>query len=123
MIETMKKTTNFLLVGLVTFIVDYGILVILESKLGMYYLIANTISFTLAVITNYYLSISFVFGKENTKDNFITFIIISIIGLIISEILMGIGVEYLNIHYTIVKMFSTVIVMIYNFISKSMMLE
>ena len=61
--------------------------------------------------------------KKNEKTNFIIFIVLSIVGLIITEIIMWLGSDVMGISYLIVKIVATAIVMIFNFITRKMFLE
>ena len=49
--------------------------------------------------------------------------IFSIIGLILTEVIMFIGTDIININYLIVKIVATAIVMVFNFITRKMFLE
>ena len=60
---------------------------------------------------------------KSKKQNFIIFIIFSIIGLILTEIIMYIGSDVLKISYLIVKIVATAIVMVFNFVTRKIFLE
>lgn len=84
------------------------------------------IAFSVSVVFNYILSIKWVFDvdKEKSKSkNFILFIIFSIIGLILTEVIMHVGVKMLDFNYLIVKIVATAIVMVFNFITRKIFLE
>ena len=86
---------------------------------------SSVISFSVSVIFNYILSTKWVFDtkkKQGIKE-FIIFIVLSLIGLGINQIIMYLGINKINIYYMIVKLFATVIVMIYNFITRKIFLE
>ena len=61
--------------------------------------------------------------KGNNLKNFSLFIVLSVIGLGINQLLMWIGVEILGIYYMISKIIATGIVMLYNFITRKVILE
>lgn len=115
---------KFGFVGGTAFLIDAGVLLLL-SKLGINYLISNVISFTISVIYNYVLSMKFVFDvkNNNTTQNFLQFIILSIIGLGLNEFIMKICVDNISINLLFSKIIATGIVMIYNFISRKLLLE
>ncbi len=121
----VKQILKFGVVGVVAFLIDYGLLYILTEFIGIYYLISAIISFTVSVIVNYIMSIKWVFdvNKKQGVKEFIIFIILSIIGLIINEIIMYMMVNLVNIHYMISKLFSTGIVMVYNFVTRKIFIE
>ena len=90
------------------------------------FVISAGIAFTISVIFNYIASIKWVFDVNKEKDprkNFIMFIILSIVGLILTEIIMWFGTDILKIHYLIVKIVATAIVMVFNFVTRKMFLE
>ena len=94
--------------------------------LKIHYLISGTISFSVSVVYNYILSIFWVFdaNKSNKKtQEFIVFIVLSIIGFGINQLLMYLLVDWLTIYYMISKIITTVIVMVYNFITRKLFLE
>lgn len=121
----LKQIFRFGIVGIIAFIIDYTLLYIFTDILGINYLISSGLSFIISVIFNYVASIKYVFNtghKQGLKD-VIIFILLSTIGLGINEIIMFIGVNYLHMHYMIVKIGATAIVMIYNFITRKIFVE
>lgn len=117
---------KFGVVGGIAFIIDYIYLIISKEIFGLSVLLSAAIAFIISVIFNYILSIKWVFNvnKEiDQKKNFIIFIVLSIIGLILTEIIMLFGTDIIKISYLIVKIFATAIVMIFNFITRKIFLE
>lgn len=124
--KLIKQILKFVVIGGIAFAIDYALLYICTEFLDIYYLISSIISFTVSVIFNYIASIKWVFKvdeKQNKKYQFILFIILSIIGLVINQIIMWITVEQLGIFYMFSKLFATFIVMVWNFISRKLFLE
>lgn len=117
---------KFGVVGGIAFIIDYICLIISKEIFGLSVLLSAAIAFIISVIFNYVLSIKWVFNvnKEiDQKKNFIIFIVLSIIGLILTEIIMWFGTDIIKISYLIVKIFATAIVMVFNFITRKIFLE
>ena len=54
---------------------------------------------------------------------FVIFIVLSVIGLIINDVLMWAGTELVSIDYRIVKIFATAVVMVWNFITRKIFLD
>ena len=130
MIEKYKKLfiqlVRFFWVGVLCFIIDFAVLHILVEYAKMHYLISAAIAFTVSVIVNYLLSVIFVFDVDKEKDwkrNFILFILFSVIGLGLTELLMWVGVDVIKLGYMIVKVGATAIVMVFNFITRKKFLE
>lgn len=124
--QLLNQVIKFGIVGGLAFFIDYFILYALVEYLGIYYLISSAISFTVSVIFNYICSMKFVFVRRDDiskKNEFIVFIILSIIGLIINQIVMWIMVDRLDVYYMFSKIFVTCIVMIWNFVSRKIFLE
>lgn len=124
--KLLKQIVKFGFVGGTAFVIDVGVLMILSKYVGINYMIANVISFTVSVIYNYVMSMKFVFevNTETSKEkNFVQFIILSIIGLGINEVIMKLCVGLWTLPLLISKMLATAIVMVYNFISRKLLLE
>lgn len=126
MIELIKQLIKFGFVGGICFVIDYGVMVLLTEVAGLEYLLSCGISFTVSVIANYLLSMKFVFERKDTLDRrieFIIFVVMSVIGLGLTELLMWVFVDKANIHYMISKIVVTAIVMVYNFVTRKLLLE
>ena len=124
--ELFNQIMKFGVVGGIAFIIDYICLIISKEIFELSVLLSAAIAFIISVIFNYILSIKWVFNvnKEiDQKKNFIIFIVLSIIGLILTEIIMWFGTDIIKISYLIVKIFATAIVMIFNFITRKKFLE
>lgn len=127
----MKKIFNQLLkfgiVGVIAFAIDYGIMVILTEIFKIPVLISAAISFTISVIFNYIASVKWVFDVAKEKNSktteLVVFIVLSIVGLVINELIMWIMDKKFGIYYMISKIFATAVVMCYNFITRKLFLE
>ena len=124
--ELLVQIFKFVIVGVIATIIDFIFLYIFKDLVGFSLLISNTLSFTISVIYNYIASIIFVFNIDrgkNSKKVFIKFIIFSIIGLGISNVLLKIFVTTFNVYYLIAKVVATIVVMVFNFITRKKFLE
>ena len=88
-------------------------------------ILASAISFTASVIVNYILSMKFVFKSKNQNktNEFIIFVLLSIGGLIINQLIMWVGVRKLSAYYLYVKIFAMVFVPVYNFVTRKIFIE
>lgn len=124
--KLFQQIFKFGVVGGIAFVIDYGIMVISKELLGFSILLSAGLGFTISVIFNYIASVKWVFNvnkDKNEKKNFILFMIFSVIGLIITELIMFVGTNIINISYLIVKIAATAIVMVFNFITRKLFLE
>lgn len=81
------------LVGLVVLHVMLGVGVFGENSFSMGSQIGSALGFTVSVIVNYILSFKFVFERKedmNRKAEFVIFIILSVIGLGLNQVVMWI---------------------------------
>lgn len=123
--KLFKQIIRFSIVGICAFIIDYTLLYTLTEYLNIYYFYSSIISFLVSLTFNYVVSIKWVFkvNKKTTIKDFLVFIILSIIGLFINQIIMYIMVEKVNVYYMISKLCSTIIVMLWNFVTRKIFIE
>ncbi len=117
---------KFGIVGGTAFIIDFLFLYLFKEIFHLSVIIANTLSFVISLIYNYIASVKWVFEVNKNKDkrkNMITFIVFSIIGLLLNDMIMWISTNKLSIYYLIAKIIATIIVMIFNFITRKIFLE
>ena len=124
--KLIAQFMKFGVVGVIAFVIDYGLLALLTEVFGVNYLVSATISFTVSVIFNYLASMRYVFTHKedmSRRREFVIFVVLSAIGLIINNLCMWAGVELLGIHYLITKIVATAIVMIWNFVTRKIFLD
>ena len=124
--ELVVQIFKFIIVGGIATIIDWIIYYILCKFVHIDPLISNIISFSISVIYNYWASCKYVFNVNNDKskvEQFTVFIVLSVIGLGINEILLFILNKKLLWNYMLVKILATIIVMIFNFITRKIYLE
>lgn len=117
---------RFAIVGILCFVIDYALLVLLTECTSLVYITANIISYIVSVLINYILSRIYVFaGKEKGKKmlEIILFILFSLIGLGFTELIMWFSVEILGMFYAVAKWLSTTIVTFYNYVTRKYLLE
>ncbi len=124
--KLIAQLMKFGVVGVIAFCIDYGLLALLTEVLGVNYLVSATVSFTVSVIFNYLASMRYVFTHKedmSRRREFIIFVVLSVIGLLINNFCMWAGVELLGVHYLITKIFATAIVMVWNFVTRKIFLD
>lgn len=126
MSKLIKQIIKFGVVGGSAFVIDYGLMIFLTEVMNINYLISNELSFSASVVFNYIMSVKWVFDvkEKNSKTNeFLIFVLLSLVGLGINQFIMWITVEKLEVYYLLSKIYATIIVMVYNFITRKMFLE
>lgn len=115
---------RYLFVGTASFLIDFFIYIGLIEIFNANYLISAAIAFAISVLANYYLSTSWVFNQSNIENRVIEFnlfILISIMGLVFTEILLFIFIDWLSIGYIISKIIASLLVMLWNFSARRVM--
>jgi len=117
---------RYLVSGGIAFIVDAGLLTVLSELAGEELLLLWTgIGFTAGLTITYLLSILWVFDKRSIQNRYAEisiFVIIGVIGLILTEAFMWIFAKHFGIHYLLSKIITTILVFIWNFIAKKTVL-
>jgi len=124
--ELIIQIFKFVVVGGIATIIDWTIYTVCCRVLNIYPLISNIISFSISVIYNYWASCKYVFKVTKNKSKkrlFIEFFVFAILGFLLSELLLWIFFEKLGWDELLVKIFSTAIVMVFNFITRKIFLE
>lgn len=117
---------RFGIVGVVATLIDFLFLYFFRELCLLPVILSNTLSFIISVLYNYWASLTFVFDvnqEKSKKKNFIIFIICSIIGLGINNVIVWFVTDIMNIYYMISKVFATLVVMIFNFVTRKKFLE
>jgi putative flippase GtrA len=123
--NTLVQLFRYTFVGGFAFVVDFGTLFLLTEIFHIHYLLSAAIAFILGLITNYFLSIKWVFSIrsiENKKIEFLLFSIIGLIGLGLNELLLWIFTDLILIHYLLSKIITAIFVYLWNFIGRKYLL-
>lgn len=121
-----NKIIKFTIVGGIATIIDFVCLYIFKEFLHFDVILANTISFTISVIYNYIASVTWVFDvdkRKNKKLQFILFVVFSVVGLLINNVIIYILTDKMNIYYLVSKVVATLFTMVFNFITRKSFLE
>ena len=124
--KLLAQFMKFGVVGVIAFVIDYGFMVLLTEVFGVPYLISTTVSFIISVVFNYFASMRFVFKRKDDmsrRREFIIFVVLSVIGLVINDVFMWLMVDFLFIDYRISKIVVTFIVAVWNFVTRKIFLE
>ncbi len=131
----IEQILKFGVVGVLAFIVDFGVMTALVEYAHMSPIIAAGISFVVSVTFNYLASMRFVFVPRedlSRSSQLAIFLALSVVGLIINEVIMwggehaflAAGVDYEGSRlYMLVKVIATVAVAVWNFASRKRWLD
>ncbi len=127
--KLVEQILKFGVVGVLAFAIDYGLLMLLSQVCGVDPVLSAAISFCVSLTFNYLASMRFVFRHRediSRTREFVTFLILSAIGLGINEVIMWGGVNLLGnnpLAVTATKVVATGIVMVWNFVSRKRWLD
>lgn len=114
---------RYVLVGGGAFLVDFGTYCLL-CWINLSYLIAGVISFIIGFLFNFLLSRSMIFSPvdSNTSEvkELILVLIISLVGLLLTELLLYLGAELIGVDYYISKIFASVLVLGWNYAGRKL---
>jgi putative flippase GtrA len=132
--ELFHEFLRYVLVGGIAFIVDMLVLYLSRTLLFSHMghtgiLIATALGFTAGLVFNYIFSLLFVFKQidENAKRHkirsFVLFVIIGIIGLLITELCMYAGINLFGEEwYLVVKIFTAGLVLLWNYAGRKILI-
>ncbi len=117
---------RYLFVGGVATIVDWGVLYVMTSVLGVYYLYSSIASFMAGLLTNFILSKLLVFKASEARVNpwmeFLGYALIGVVGLGITELILYVMTDLLGVYYMVSKVVATVVVLAWNYIARKKIL-
>jgi len=136
--KLIQQFLKFGVVGVICFFIDTGLYTICNF-IGIPYLISGVIGFSVSVVVNYLLSMKYVFVRRDDlsrKKEFTIYLILSIIGLILNELILFVCVDVIYGNWSWLRSFmhpraaeilakigATGIVMVYNFVTRKIFME
>ena len=111
------KFLKFCIVGFSGMIIDFGTTWLLKEKFKINKYIANSTGFILAASSNYLLNRLWTFHSYNPRivTEYASFILISVIGLAINNLIIFLLNEKMKINFYLSKLFAIGVVTIWNF--------
>lgn len=136
--KSNREVLRFAVAGGICFLIEFVFLVLFRDALGLSTLAATPIAFAISVLVNYLLCVRWVFsgaGEQNLSAK-AGFVITSVMGLLLNELLMwlfgitlGEDGKILTVFsftvttYMVNKVLATLIVMIWNYFTKRFILR
>ena len=111
------KFIKFCIVGFSGLLIDFIITYISKEKLKIHKYISNSLGFIIAVCTNYYLNRIWTFDSNSTQifEEYTSFFIISIVGLITNNIFLYLFHEKLGKQFYTSKLIAILLTSFWNF--------
>lgn len=136
--KLIEQVAKFGIVGIIAFIIDWGILNILVGFFHMHNVLASAISFTISLIFNYFASMKYVFKHRPDMARWmemLIFLFSAVVGLFINMVIIWLSTYGMNkdafisqhLEYlfrtNIGKLVATVVVGIWNFVIRKWLLD
>jgi putative flippase GtrA len=115
------KITRFFCIGIVSSLVDIGLLYGFTTFLGIWYLVSATCSFCCGTVVSYGLNRHFTFHDTNRYyfAQLSTFAVVSLSCLVVNVALIWLFVEIFLLNYLTAKIIATVIVFFWSYYGQS----
>lgn len=118
--QVYLRFRNLILYGIIgsfTSFMDFCVFTILSKYIGLYYLFANCISVLVGITTSFLLNRNYNFKvKDHYKRRFILFLCVGLLGLLLSNVILYIGIDIMQADGLIVKLASIVLVVGFQFL-------
>ena len=119
------ELVRYTVAGGLASLVDVGLLVVLTSGGGVYYLHAATIAFGAGLLTSYLLCVAWVFQERKFQHPLVElglFTLIGGLGLLANGVCMWFFTEYAHLHYLHSKFVAALLIFLGNFLAKKWVL-
>jgi len=116
------RIIKYFFVGGIAAVVDIGFFSLFASYLGWPWIPVSIATFILATLTNYFLSIQFIFesGSRHKKHaEVIGVFIVSAFALLVNQLILYIAIELFNLHLIFSKIIATGVVFFWNYYGRS----
>lgn len=129
---------KFGIVGVIAFVIDYGLFNLMVGVLHWHNVLAATISFIISLIFNYLASMKFVFTHRDDMARWmeiVIFVAAAVVGLFINDLIIWISTYGMNrdafitqhaeylLRSNIGKLIATAVVMVWNFVIRKWLLD
>ncbi len=124
--KLLGQIAGFGIVGIIATVIDFGVMNLLHYGCGLSILVSNTAGFVVSVVFNYAASMKYVFNHRDDmskRREFAIFVILSVVGLLLNDGIVLALNRGLALEANIAKICATALVMVYNFISRKLLLD
>lgn len=122
--RVMMQFIRYGFVAVAAFIVDFGLLFYFTHYLHLYYLLSATLSFSISLVLNYWLSVLWVFSKSAHKRHveISLFTLIGIAGLGLNLVIIWFFTSVFGLFYLKSKLLAVVVVFFWSFGARKFLL-
>lgn len=114
--NTSKQFLIFAGIGAVGTAGHYAVLVLLVQLLHAGPVFATTIGFFVGALINYVLNYRITFSSNKRHREALTkFMLVAVVGAAVNGVIMSAGLAMLDLHYLLIQLFATSIVLVFNF--------
>lgn len=115
--NTFKQFIVYSIIGIIGTTGQYIVLIILVEIFGSNPVIATTFGFVVGAVINYILNYNFTFrSNKSHREAALKFLIVATVGASINSLIMYLGTEFLTLHYIIVQVIATILVLLWSFV-------
>ena len=112
------KIVRYFFVGGISAIIDISLFAIFAGYFKFPWAIVSVITFTIATLANYFLSIRIVFESESRykkHHEILGVFIVSILALLLNQMFLYLFIEKINLHIVISKCITTGMLFLWNY--------
>jgi putative flippase GtrA len=124
--KLLIKIFKFVIVGGIATVISGIVFFLCDHFLKTSVLISNSIAFIISVIYNFWASCKYVFEVDKDKNKariFTEFIVFALLGYFLTQFLLWLMADVLNWNHMIAWLIATIIVMVFNFVTRQIFLE
>lgn len=108
---------KYIIAGFITMVIDFGVTWLLLP--GFQLIVANSIGFLLANVTNFFLAHRWVFQSEippqQSAKTYVSVLVVSLVGLLLSDCIVWLAISQWDVPFLISKIFAAIICLVWNF--------
>lgn len=116
-IKISMQGLKYIIVGFITMVIDFGVTWLLLPEFQL--IIANSIGFLLANVTNFLLAHRWVFQSDvptqQSAKTYVSVLGVSLVGLLLSDFIVWLAIEQWDAPFLVSKIWAAIICLIWNF--------
>jgi len=116
-----ERIIGFFLIGVIASLIDIGLLYFFTSCIGVWYLLAATLSYCCGIVVSYLMNKFLTFHDKNRHYGiqFTAFVIISFSCLLVNICIIWLAVAFFSADYLLAKVFATCCAFFWNYYGQS----